>query len=74
MTPSCAAFAATASTVDELAEEVGASRRTVLRDIGALRDEGYVIHSEVGRGGGLSLTLNQCRHGPSCPCPKCSRC
>ena len=33
------------STVDELAEEVGASRRTVLRDIGALRDEGYVIHS-----------------------------
>ena len=25
------------STVDELAEEVGASRRTVLRDIGALR-------------------------------------
>ena len=43
------------STVDELAEEVGASRRTVLRDIGALRDEGYVIHSEVGRGGGLQL-------------------
>lgn len=43
------------STVAELAEEVGASRRTVLRDIGALRDEGFVIHSEPGRGGGLQL-------------------
>lgn len=43
------------STVDALAGEVGASRRTVLRDIGALRDEGYVIHSDVGRGGGLRL-------------------
>ncbi len=43
------------STVSELAGEVGASRRTVLRDIGALRDEGFVIHSEPGRGGGLQL-------------------
>lgn len=43
------------TTVDELAQEVGASRRTVLRDICALRDEGFVIHSDVGRGGGLSL-------------------
>ncbi len=43
------------STIDELAEEVGASRRTVLRDISALRDEGFVIHSDVGRGGGLQL-------------------
>lgn len=43
------------STIDALAEEVGASRRTVLRDICALRDEGYVIHSDVGRGGGLQL-------------------
>lgn len=43
------------STVDALATEVGASRRTVLRDISALRDEGYVIHSDVGRGGGLQL-------------------
>ncbi|NJM83579.1 MAG: WYL domain-containing protein [Tabrizicola sp.] len=43
------------STVDELADEVGASRRTVLRDIGALRDQGFVIHSEPGRGGGLQL-------------------
>ncbi|UTS79672.1 helix-turn-helix transcriptional regulator [Phaeobacter piscinae] len=44
-----------ATTVDELADEVGASRRTVLRDISVLRDEGYVIHSDVGRGGGLRL-------------------
>ncbi|MCG7522483.1 YafY family protein [Ruegeria sp. Ofav3-42] len=43
------------STVDQLASEVGASRRTILRDISALRDEGFVIHSDVGRGGGLQL-------------------
>lgn len=43
------------STLAELAEAVGASRRTVLRDIGALRDQGFVIHSEPGRGGGLQL-------------------
>jgi predicted DNA-binding transcriptional regulator YafY len=43
------------STVATLAEEVGASRRTVLRDVATLRDEGFVIHSEPGRGGGLYL-------------------
>lgn len=43
------------STVAALAEEVGASRRTVLRDISALRIDGFVIHSEPGRGGGLQL-------------------
>jgi predicted DNA-binding transcriptional regulator YafY len=43
------------STVNDLAEQIGASRRTVLRDIGALRDQGFVIHSESGRGGGLQL-------------------
>lgn len=43
------------ATIDELAEDVGASRRTVLRDICALRDEGFVIHSESGRGGGVQL-------------------
>ncbi|MFA0811122.1 helix-turn-helix transcriptional regulator [Microbulbifer epialgicus] len=42
-------------TIADLAKEVGASRRTVLRDISALRDEGFVIHSEPGRGGGLQL-------------------
>lgn len=43
------------ATVADLAAEVGASRRTILRDIGALRDQGFVIHSEPGRGGGLQL-------------------
>ncbi len=43
------------TTVDALAGEVGVSRRTVLRDISALRDQGFVIHSDVGRGGGLQL-------------------
>ncbi|MCJ8333401.1 MAG: HTH domain-containing protein, partial [Epibacterium sp.] len=43
------------TTVQELAQDVGVSRRTILRDIGALRDDGFVIHSDVGRGGGLQL-------------------
>jgi predicted DNA-binding transcriptional regulator YafY len=43
------------STVGTLAAQVGASRRTILRDLSALRDQGYVIHSECGRGGGLQL-------------------
>lgn len=43
------------ATVAGLAQDVGASRRTVLRDIAALRDEGFVIHTEPGRGGGVSL-------------------
>ncbi|MFW2541696.1 helix-turn-helix transcriptional regulator [Primorskyibacter sp. 2E107] len=43
------------ATIDDLAEAVGVSRRTVLRDIGALRDAGFVIHSDVGRGGGVQL-------------------
>ena len=43
------------ATVAELACEVDASRRTVLRDIAALREQGFVIHSEAGRGGGVQL-------------------
>ena len=43
------------ATIAELADKVGASRRTLLRDISALRDEGFVIYSEAGRGGGLQL-------------------
>lgn len=42
-------------TIDRLAGEVEASRRTVLRDISALREEGFAIHSDVGRGGGLQI-------------------
>lgn len=41
--------------VDELANATGVSRRTVLRDIAALRDQGFVIDSEPGRGGGVHL-------------------
>ncbi|RTZ18261.1 WYL domain-containing protein [Vibrio aquaticus] len=43
------------TTISELAQEVGTSRRTVLRDLTALRDEGFVIYSEPGRGGGIQL-------------------
>jgi predicted DNA-binding transcriptional regulator YafY len=43
------------TTIAELAADVGASRRTIIRDIAALRDEGFVIDTEPGRGGGLSL-------------------
>lgn len=43
------------ATVAELADAVGVSRRTILRDIGALREQGFVIHSEPGRGGGVRL-------------------
>lgn len=41
--------------VDALAAELGVSRRTILRDVAALRDQGFVIDSEAGRGGGLRL-------------------
>jgi predicted DNA-binding transcriptional regulator YafY len=43
------------STIEEIAHTVGASRSTILRDIAVLRDQGFVIHSEPGRGGGLYL-------------------
>ena len=43
------------STLAELAEAVGVSRRTVLRDISMLRDQGFIIHGEPGRGGGVQL-------------------
>lgn len=43
------------ATVDAVAAELEVSRRTVLRDISALRDQGFAIHSEPGPGGGLQL-------------------
>jgi predicted DNA-binding transcriptional regulator YafY len=43
------------TTVDALASETGCSRRTIIRDIGALREQGFVIQSDPGRGGGLQL-------------------
>ncbi len=52
------------STIGALADEFGVSKRTVLRDISALRGEGYVIHSEPGRGGGLQLNLQPAQSTP----------
>jgi predicted DNA-binding transcriptional regulator YafY len=45
----------TSLTIAKLAQEACASRRTLLRDIGALRDQAFVIQSESGPGGGLRL-------------------
>lgn len=42
-------------TTNQLAEEIGASRRTIMRDIQALRSEGYIIYAEPGPGGGIQL-------------------
>jgi predicted DNA-binding transcriptional regulator YafY len=41
--------------VADLARQVGASRRTVLRDLIALRARGFTISGEGGRGGGVRL-------------------
>ena len=43
------------ATIKGLAQEVGASRSSILRDIAALRDEGFYIDTEQGRGGGVSM-------------------
>ena len=39
-----------------LAELLGSSQRTVMRDLAELRDKAYPIESEPGRGGGIRLT------------------
>lgn len=51
-------------TIEDLAQDVGVSRRTVLRDICALRDQGFVIHSESGRGGGVQLDPQSVQTNP----------
>lgn len=43
------------TTLNALAQDIGVSRRTILRDLATLREEGFIIHSESGRGGGISL-------------------
>ncbi|MEW5989969.1 MAG: WYL domain-containing protein [Chloroflexota bacterium] len=43
------------TTVSELAWDLAVSRRTVLRDLMALRDRGFVILAESGPGGGVSI-------------------
>ncbi|MEZ4375825.1 MAG: WYL domain-containing protein [Polyangiaceae bacterium] len=47
------------STVGELAEELGVSRRTLLRDLRALRERGLPISSDVGPGGGVRLDADR---------------
>lgn len=42
-------------TVGELARELGVSRRTVLRDLDALRVRGYDVRATAGPGGGVHL-------------------
>ncbi len=42
-------------TSEALADALGVSRRTVLRDLSTLRDRGFSIRGDGGRGGGLSL-------------------
>jgi len=42
-------------TASTLAEELGVSLRTMMRDIKTLRDKGYPIDADKGRGGGVRL-------------------
>ena len=42
-------------TAQTLAEELGVSRRTILRDVDALSISGVPIYSEGGHGGGVAL-------------------
>jgi predicted DNA-binding transcriptional regulator YafY len=44
-----------ATTVAALADELGVSRRTILRDLASLRDRGVPITGEAGPGGGVRL-------------------
>jgi predicted DNA-binding transcriptional regulator YafY len=45
-------------TTRELASELGVSQRTVFRDLDALRERGYPIAADRGRGGGTQLHPN----------------
>jgi len=44
-----------AYTASSLAEELGVSLRTMMRDLKTLRDKGYPIDADKGRGGGVRL-------------------
>lgn len=44
-----------ATSVATIAGELGVSRRTVLRDLAALRDQGWPIRTDAGPGGGVLL-------------------
>lgn len=44
-----------AMTVEALADELGVSRRTILRDLASLRERGWPIRADSGPGGGVYL-------------------
>jgi len=46
------------TTVANLTEQLGVSRRTILRDVADLRTQGFDIQSDAGPGGGLYLDPN----------------
>lgn len=47
------------TTVQELADELEVDRRTLLRDLAALREQGSTIVGEPGRGGGVRLEVDR---------------
>jgi predicted DNA-binding transcriptional regulator YafY len=58
------------ATVGDLAQDLGVSRRTILRDIGALRDQGFVLHTDPGRGGGVQLDPTSVQTTPRLTVPE----
>lgn len=52
------------TTVAALADDLAVSRRTVLRDIGQLREQGHLFDTEPGRGGGVRLDPRSMASGP----------
>jgi predicted DNA-binding transcriptional regulator YafY len=58
------------ATVGALARDMGVSRRTILRDIGALREQGFVLHTDPGRGGGVQLDPTSIQTTPKLTVPE----
>ncbi len=58
------------TTVQALAQDMGVSRRTILRDIGALREQGFVLHTDPGRGGGVQLDPSSVQTTPRLSVPE----
>lgn len=58
------------ATVGDLAQELRAPRRTILRDIGALREQGFVLHTDPGRGGGVQLDPSSIQTTPKLTVPE----
>ncbi len=56
--------------VEALQEQLEVSRRTVLRDIADLRNQGYIIHSSPGAGGGLRLDASSVLVTPKLTSPE----